>query len=200
MLADCVRSGSARAIFVHPCAMFAGLPPPVPRKATGLVPHHRSVQSHGGEMRLSPLGSSVTNLQAGQHSYVRPEHRSAVLLGAGPAGQEGDQGGGQPPQLLQANGPTGPAAAWLLDGTMQQQLSLPPVEEGRPVCLWWRVTAGAACWFSLDGVWRQCATPMAPEALDRPGLTLPGQLSNAAPCLSRAIPPNPLCRRGAGGT
>lgn len=122
----------------------AGLPPPVPRKATGLVPHHRSVQSHGGEMRLSPLGSSVANLQTGQHSYVRPEHRSAVLLGAGPAGSKGGQGITQLPQLLQADGPTGPAAAWLLDGTMQQQLALPLVEAGKPICLWWRVTAGAA--------------------------------------------------------
>jgi hypothetical protein len=120
----------------------AGLPPPVPRKATGLVPHHRSVQSHGGEMRLSPLGSSVANLQTGQHTYVRPEHRSAVLLSAGPAGSSGGQAASQPPQLLQADGPRGSAAAWLLDGTMQQQLALPLVEEGRPICLWWRVTAG----------------------------------------------------------
>lgn len=93
-------------------------------------------------MRLSPLGSSVASLPSSQHSYVRPEHRAAVLLGASAAG-EGGEGAGQPPRLLQVDGPAGTAAAWLLDGTMQQQLALPLVEAGRPVCLWWRVTAGA---------------------------------------------------------
>ncbi|KAI7835534.1 hypothetical protein COHA_010562 [Chlorella ohadii] len=174
----------------------AGLPPPVPRKASGLVPHHRSVQSHGGEMRLSPLGSSVANLQTGQHSYVRPEHRSAVLLGAGPAGSEGGQGTPQPPQLLQADGPTGPAAAWLLDGTMQQQLALPLVEAGQPICLWWRVTAGevqavpeevhiqpAAPSQSARQVdHRRLAQPADPSALPPAVLDLPASLEYASGC------------------
>lgn len=99
---------------------------------------HRSVQSVS-DLRLAPISSAAAAVPP-SHPYVRPEHRTAVLLGADAGGTAGSA-----PQLLPAEGPTGPAA-WLLDGSLQQQLELPAVQEGRPVSLWWRVTAGAPAW------------------------------------------------------
>lgn len=112
----------------------------MPRKASGLVSHHRGVQSYGGEAslaRLSPLGGSFVTPSGGQ-PCLRPEHRTAVLLAAG-----GEGGVPQAPQLLPAEGASGPAAAWMLGGGMQQHLALPRIEGGQPATLWWRVTAGA---------------------------------------------------------
>lgn len=88
----------------------------------------------GSELRLSPVGNSAA---AALPPFIRPEHRAAALLPCGaPAGQV-------ELQLVPAEGPSANAAAWLLADELQQQLALPLVEEGRPVCLWWRVMAGA---------------------------------------------------------
>lgn len=99
---------------------------------------------------MSPIPSGGVALAA-PHPYVRPEHRSAALLPPAPAsaapgdGSVGSasSGGGTAaaPQLVAAEGRSGPAA-WLLDGSLQHLLELPRVDEGRPVSLWWRVTAG----------------------------------------------------------
>lgn len=115
----------------------AGLPAHS-RKATGPGSMHRAAHSLGGDVRLSPAVSSAA-LSAATPPFLRPEHRSAVLLSP-----EGSGASTKGPQVLPAEGPAGPAAAWLLTEGLQQQLELPTVAEGQPICLWWRVTAGGS--------------------------------------------------------
>lgn len=133
---------------------------------------HRTVQSLGGDPRLT-TSISASSLSAA-HTFVRPEHGAALLL-AGGAGAPG--GGAQQPQLLPAQGPSGPAP-WLMDGSLQQQVALPHIEEGRPVSLWWRVVAGVRL------------RPL--DALLTPAHAAPVQLELPASCYVRP-PASPPC-------
>lgn len=129
----------ARLELTWPLGSTAGGLPGLPahsRKATGPGSMHRAAHSLGGDVRLSPAVSSAA-LSAATPPFLRPEHRSAVLLSP-----EGSGASTKGPQVLPAEGPAGPAAAWLLTEGLQQQLELPTVAEGQPICLWWRVTAG----------------------------------------------------------
>jgi hypothetical protein len=148
---------------------FAGRAP-LSRKATPVAPHHRAVHSHGGDIRLG--GTSSAALQASLAAappFIRPEHRVAALLPASGAasssiggavpgsnsaaneasgsnsvagGRAGKAGVEDVVQLLAADGPSGPSAAWLLAEGLQQHVALPLVDAESPVVLWWRVMAG----------------------------------------------------------
>ena len=117
-----------------------GLSLPLARKSGRMSTgsHHRVALSVGGDPRLASLGNSAAALSAASLAappFLRPEHSAAALLL--PAAAGGGSGG----QLLPADGPAAPAASWLLADGMQQQVALPHIEEGRPVSIWWRVTA-----------------------------------------------------------